>query len=146
MEKCPACGKSCNFKAGDIAVHHVTETRSRFPVSDTFSRYVVVVGTKCLFGYKDNYPVVKGHDYICKKHPSDKETFPVTGDRLKKVIDPNNILKEVLITEAVMSAKENFQEFKKTINKNAIKNKIKEKKRLEKERKKNVPQENTENK
>ena len=37
-----------------------------------------------------------------------------------------------------MSAKENFQDFKHSINKNSTKNKLKEKKRLEKERKKNA--------
>ncbi len=143
MEKCPLCGNPCNFKRGEIAIHYFTDTHARFPVSDTLSRYVMVVSPKCLFSYKDNFPTVKGHDFICEStnNKGEKETGPVPGERLKKVIDPNNILKEVLYQKINMSAKENFQEFKQTLNKNAVKNKIKEKKRLEKERKKNAAKE-----
>ncbi len=141
MEKCPLCGNPCKFKVGEIVIHYFTDNHSRFPVSDTSYRYVTIVNPKCLFNYKQNYPTVKGHDYICRSYNNSKETFPVTEHLLAKVIDPNNILKEVLSKDINMTVKENFQEFKQSINKSSIKNKLKEKKRLEKERKKNVAKE-----
>ncbi len=101
MERCSICGNSCQFKNGEIAIHYFTDTHSRFPVSDTISRYVIIVSPKCLFTYKGNKPVVKGHDFICKTYNGDKELFPVPGERLKKVIDPNNILKEVLYKKSI---------------------------------------------
>lgn len=137
MKKCPFCGFETKFKPGDIAIQTISDTRSRFPLSDTTSIYVSIINPKCIYSYKDNIPIVKGHDYICRHLNKEKSlTFPATEDRLRKIEDPNNILKE-LIKDNIMTGKENFQDLKHHLNKNALKNKLKEKKRLEKEKKKN---------
>lgn len=132
------CGLPCKFKAGDLAIRSLTETYYHFPVSDRRIKIVEIVSPKCLFSYKDNIPVVKDHDFICKNiNDTTRDFFPVVSDRLKKIENPNTILKGMISKEANMTVKENFNDFKQSVNKNEIKNRLKEKKRLEKERKKN---------